>query len=100
MKALQEKINQLDKTIVEVLDLLQRVKKQNSTLTEENQRLTYNINQLSKNRGEDVAVKATSERSEAGVISDREIDIKLIREELDTCIKELETYIGTSNNNG
>lgn len=93
MKELLQKIENLEKTIVEVVGLLHSVKKQNTILTDENQRLTYTINQLSKDRGENPAEIAGSESSEKEVLSDRTINIELIREELDSCISELSTYI-------
>lgn len=98
MKELLQKIEDLESAIVEVVDLLDSVKKQNAILTDENQRLTYNINQLSKDRGEHLAKVVGSESSEEEVLSDRTINIELIREELDSCIKELSTYIASNSN--
>ena len=95
MKELQQKIDELEGMIVEVVGLLQSVKKQNSILTDENQRLTYNINQLSKDRGMLLTGDVEARSSEKEVLSDRDINIELIKEELDGCIRELESYIET-----
>jgi|GEM_PF-2488021 len=97
MKELQQKIEELEIKIVQVIGVLQSVKKQNAILTEENQRLTYNKNQLSKDRGEQTSMVTDVRSSEKEVLSDRDINIELIREELDSCIRELESYIDTKN---
>ena len=95
MKELQQKIDELETMIVEAVGVLQSIKKQNSILTEENQRLTYNINPLSNDRGVLSTTKVEAGSSEKEVLSDRDINIELIREELDSCIRELESYIET-----
>lgn len=98
MKELHDRIGRLEETVLEVIQRWQTVKKQNSILTEENQRLKHYINQLSKNqRGVEEVNSEISSDSEA-VLRERDINIKLIREELDSCISELEAYIKATSN--
>lgn len=92
MKTIEEKIDELEKTVKTAIFFINRIKNDNAILLEENKRLQEEYNQLRK-----IIEGSGSENTTggAGVADQRQSDLKieLIKKELDLCIDELQAYI-------
>jgi len=87
MKRLVERIEGLEKSVELLVQKLSAVKDRNKILSEENERLIYELNQLK--RGTDQGSHAAEK------INNSESDIKVeeLRQELDQCINEVESCL-------
>ena len=92
MKAVEEKIEELESTIKAAVSYISDIKKDNNILLEENKRLQKELDQLKniiENQGTESAVANRSIVNQ----TKSEINIELLKTELDGCISELEAYI-------
>ena len=97
MKAIEEKIEELESTIKAAVSYISHIKKDNTILLDENKRLQQELDQLKniiEKRGSESATLSRSIVSQ----TKSEINIELLKKELDGCISELEAYIVQSKN--
>ena len=91
MSRLNEKINALEETVKTAIRVIIDLKSQRTTLIEENNRLSDELNQLKQERGRSLGfTQITGGTVELG---SSDINIELVKNELDQCIEELSSYI-------
>ena len=89
MKQLLTRIEGLEESVTKVVGHISSLKEENRILSQENNRLQRELNQLRKSR----VVKGSNEVpgvNQAKDLSERDINIVPIKEELDRCIEEVE----------
>jgi len=88
---LNDKINELEETVKTAVQVIQELKSQKTILTQEKKRLTEELNQLKLKR-ESGAMSANVNEGSVELGSS-DINVELVKNELDQCIKELSSYI-------
>ncbi|MFT4566686.1 MAG: regulator of replication initiation timing [Saprospiraceae bacterium] len=97
MKAIEQKIEELESTIKASVSYISHIKKYNTILLDENKRLQKELDQL-KNIIERRGSESTTANRSIVSQAESEINIELLKKELDGCINELEAYIVQSKN--
>jgi len=92
VKAIEEKIGELEITIKAAVSYISHIKKDNAILIDENKRLQKELDQL-KNIIEKRGAENTAPNRSIVSQTKSEINIELLKKELDGCINELEAYI-------
>jgi len=88
---LNEKINALEETVKTAIQVINDLKSQHTTLIEEKNRLIDELNQLKQEKGRSLGhSQITGGTVELG---SSDINIELVKNELDQCIEELSLYI-------
>lgn len=91
MSQLNDKINTLEETVKTAIRVITELKSENAILTQEKNRLTDELNQLKQQRGE--SVRRTQVTGGTVELGSSDINIELVKNELDQCIEELSLYI-------
>ncbi|MEL6390461.1 MAG: hypothetical protein AAFQ02_09880 [Bacteroidota bacterium] len=94
MNELTDKIEELEIIVLRAVDTIRRAKSEKGILLEENQRLKQELNQLREKSSGDSFTSIVDGSHGAEVVGvERDKKIRLIKQELDTCISELEDCI-------
>ena len=91
MSQLNDKINTLEETVKTAIRVINELKSQNAILTQEKNRLSDELNQLKLQKGK--SVENTQITGGTVELGSSDIDIELVKNELDQCIEELSSYI-------
>ena len=91
MNQLNEKINELEQTVKTAIKVINELKSENIILTQEKNRLTEESNQLRLKR--ERGAMSTNAIDESVELGNSDINIELIKNELDQCIEDLTSYI-------
>ncbi len=89
MKQLLTRIEGLEKSVKEVVGRISSLKEENEILSQENNRLQRELNQFRRSSGGGSSKDSPSVRNERD-LSESDINIGPMRDELDRCIEEIE----------
>lgn len=93
MKQLFTRIEGLEQSVMKVVERITSLKEENKILSEENNRLHREVNQLRKSSGMR-SFKNDQVGGEEITLSERDIKVGHIKQELDRCIEEIENCLG------
>ena len=92
MKQLLTRIEGLEQTIKLVVDRISSLKEENQILSQENNRLHKELNQLRESRG--IGTSYVSSEGKEIDSSESDINVGHLKRELDRCIEEIEECLG------
>jgi len=88
---LNDKINELEQTVKTAIQVIQELKSHKTILTQEKDRLSEELNQLKRKREQ--GATGTSAKDGSVELGNSDINVELVKNELDQCIEELASYI-------